>query len=341
MKKLFWLLAVLIVTSNAAVFYIPDSFTSIQTAINSVQSYDTLIIRNGTYYELLTIDKPLTIMGVNPDSVFLTFSIVPPPSSPAPVLTIQANNVNVRNVTIKQYMPPQNLHDGVGILVRNANDVHLKNVNVIPFYSGAGYPTPGANAVETYHVAGMEIESGNLKGGPGGMWNTGHYGTLYSAAGNAIYCDSNSTVKVTQSFLSTNYLGKDVTALHGSNLRVVTSQPITYTVDETSVVEITTGNERETAINEKQFLLEQNYPNPFNPATRIAYTVPSSLANSMPVLLKVYNAQGMEAATLVQENKPAGSYEVQFNATNLSSGIYFYTLQIGKSIETKKMVVLK
>jgi sugar lactone lactonase YvrE len=85
------------------------------------------------------------------------------------------------------------------------------------------------------------------------------------------------------------------------------------------------------------FSLEQNYPNPFNPSTSIQYRV-SSISN---VLLKVYDVLGNEVATLVNEEKPAGSYEVKFNAVGLSSGIYFYKLQAGSLVETKKMILLR
>jgi ligand-binding sensor domain-containing protein len=86
-----------------------------------------------------------------------------------------------------------------------------------------------------------------------------------------------------------------------------------------------------------QFILEQNYPNPFNPSTTIIYSLPTSEF----VTLKVYDVLGKEVATLVNEEKPAGSYEVNFNATDLSSGIYFYTLKTGKFSETKKLVLMK
>ena len=92
------------------------------------------------------------------------------------------------------------------------------------------------------------------------------------------------------------------------------------------------------------FSLEQNYPNPFNPSTSILYTVPSvtlSEVEGSRVSLKVYDVLGNEVSTLVNEEKPAGSYEVKFDAAGLSSGIYFYKLQAGSLVETKKMILMK
>lgn len=85
------------------------------------------------------------------------------------------------------------------------------------------------------------------------------------------------------------------------------------------------------------FLLFQNYPNPFNPSTTISFTIP----NSEFVSLKVYDVLGKEVATLVNEEKLAGTYDVQFDATGFSSGVYFYRLVSGENTMTKKMVLLR
>jgi photosystem II stability/assembly factor-like uncharacterized protein len=87
----------------------------------------------------------------------------------------------------------------------------------------------------------------------------------------------------------------------------------------------------------KTFVLYQNYPNPFNPATKIKYSVPQS----SQVQIKVFDVLGNDIATLVNEEKSSGGYEVNFNASELSSGIYFYVLQAGSFVETKKMILLK
>jgi hypothetical protein len=91
----------------------------------------------------------------------------------------------------------------------------------------------------------------------------------------------------------------------------------------------------------KNYSLFQNYPNPFNPATTIRYEIPEQSF----VTLKVYDVIGKEITTLVNEEKPAGSYEVEFNTSainhNPTSGVYFYTLSAGNYFTTKKMILLK
>jgi photosystem II stability/assembly factor-like uncharacterized protein len=85
------------------------------------------------------------------------------------------------------------------------------------------------------------------------------------------------------------------------------------------------------------FSLEQNYPNPFNPNTTIKYSIPE-LSN---VKLLLFNLLGEEVTTLVNEEKNAGNYSVEFNASSIPSGIYFYQLKVGNYIDTKKMISIK
>jgi hypothetical protein len=90
-----------------------------------------------------------------------------------------------------------------------------------------------------------------------------------------------------------------------------------------------------------EYSLSQNYPNPFNPSTTIKYSVP----NAGNVQLKVYDIIGNEVATLVNETKTPGSYEVQFNAAHLASGVYIYSLRATGSgqvfVQTRKMILMK
>ncbi len=86
-----------------------------------------------------------------------------------------------------------------------------------------------------------------------------------------------------------------------------------------------------------EFLLSQNYPNPFNPKTTIKYSIPKS----SQVILKIFNTLGEEIEILANEEKPVGTYEVNWDAANFPSGVYFYRLQAGDFVQTKKMILLK
>ena len=98
-----------------------------------------------------------------------------------------------------------------------------------------------------------------------------------------------------------------------------------------------------TNINDKQkiipttYILSQNYPNPFNPSTTIEYAIPKTSF----VTLKIYDILGTEVRSLVNEEKNLGSYQINFDASSLASGIYFYKIQAGSFVQTKKMILLK
>ncbi|MBA4250663.1 MAG: hypothetical protein C0425_10325 [Chlorobiaceae bacterium] len=86
-----------------------------------------------------------------------------------------------------------------------------------------------------------------------------------------------------------------------------------------------------------RYFLYQNYPNPFNPITKVKFTIP----NSGIVQIKIYDILGKEIITLLNEYKTTGSYDVEFNASSLPSGVYFYRMISGNYSETKKMILLR
>ena len=119
------------------------------------------------------------------------------------------------------------------------------------------------------------------------------------------------------------------------------NENIGWTVGEDGIILKTTDGGT-TFLEEKseipiENILSQNYPNPFNPVTTIAYEIQQTAF----VTLKVYDILGREVATLVNDEKSSGSYEIQFSAEELTSGIYFYQLKAGEYSETKKMILLK
>lgn len=110
----------------------------------------------------------------------------------------------------------------------------------------------------------------------------------------------------------------------------------TYYVDDISFEPVTAIDQGRKSV-PVRFQLDQNFPNPFNPTTEIRFAVPSSGL----VTLIVYDALGREVRTLVNKVEQPGSHEVEFNAANLPSGIYFYRLRAGSSVSVKKLVLLK
>jgi len=108
-------------------------------------------------------------------------------------------------------------------------------------------------------------------------------------------------------------------------------------LDDLTVYEHTTAVEKQVNTASSFDLKVQNYPNPFNPQTTISYSLPKT----SNVILAVYDIQGKEIVTLVNESKTAGSYNVSFDGSDFASGVYFYKLQAGKQIVTNKMLLVK
>lgn len=122
----------------------------------------------------------------------------------------------------------------------------------------------------------------------------------------------------------TLYIGAHISSLntfHTRNLIAIKDKPNSVEDEETPT----------------EFKLYQNYPNPFNPTTRIKYQV-SSIRE---ISLKVYNVLGKEVTTLVNEVKPAGNYEIEFDGSDFTSGVYFYVLQVSGMRLSKKMLLIK
>ncbi len=100
--------------------------------------------------------------------------------------------------------------------------------------------------------------------------------------------------------------------------------------------------DQQTAIDDElhipsSFILNQNYPNPFNASTTINYSLPKS----GPVTIDIYDLLGRKFETLIQAEQPAGYHQVTWDATDASSGMYFYRIQAGDYVETRKMVLIK
>lgn len=155
-------------------------------------------------------------------------------------------------------------------------------------------------------------------------WTVGGVGTLYSTTNAGI----NWITLQSQT-------AQDLNSIHsvdGVNAWAVGNSGIIITNYSPS-----TGIDDENYSAPNQIILEQNYPNPFNPATKIKFSIPESSIT----VIKIYNAVGSEVATLLNEVKQPGTYEVSFNAVDLSSGAYFYSIETDNFREVKKMILIK
>ncbi len=107
-------------------------------------------------------------------------------------------------------------------------------------------------------------------------------------------------------------------------------------------IDLILTNVEESGVIPKEFYLYQNYPNPFNPTTTIKYSVPNvGTSHDLSLQIKVYDILGREVATLVNKPHQPGNYSIDFNASGLTSGVYFYQLQAGDFVQTKKLILLR
>jgi len=172
-------------------------------------------------------------------------------------------------------------------------------------------------------VSFTDSDNGTVVGGPGMGYGVGII--LRTTNGGATWTQQTSGTIYTLNDVSfTDALTGTAVGDWGRILRT-TNGGVSF-VEEEAIDEIPTN-----------YNLNQNYPNPFNPSTKIRYSVPQS----SNVVIKVFDILGSEIETLVNEEKTVGTYELTWYAESLPSGIYFYRLQAGSFIETKKMVLIK
>jgi len=151
--------------------------------------------------------------------------------------------------------------------------------------------------------------------------------------------------------ISTMYSGETVIMpTEGDTVYVLTTRPLStddkFTFQTSRSNIILSNDERIDSPN--RFRLEQNYPNPFNPVTTIKFTIPNvetghsaAGGSSLLVTMKIFDILGREVTTLVNENKKPGIYEVKFDGSKFSSGVYFYTIEFADKIISRKMILLK
>jgi len=218
-----------------------------------------------------------------------------------------------------------------------------------PFSYALGYFSNGNIMLAERYDGGYSITNISISIDTGNTW-------IQIASLNVILCGQSFTNGSTEGMLiGTEDLGvflfSDMGDSLGSRNEGLTNLNIqTLTLDNNGFIYAGTGNgiwrraltELVTSVDNEptqptEFILEQNYPNPFNPSTKISWQSPVGSQQ----ILKVFDVLGNEIATLVDEYKPAGSYEVEFDGSRLASGIYFYKLQAGEYTAVKKMLLIK
>lgn len=157
----------------------------------------------------------------------------------------------------------------------------------------------------------------------------------------------NLTISTTEFYEATNSItaGPNFTIASGGdvtlNAPTVTLKNMVFVVEGGELLVLSQTNvvnvKSDEPVLPNEFILNQNYPNPFNPSTKISYSVP----NESHISLVVFDLLGQEVFPLVDEIKKPGYYEEEFDATSLPSGVYFYRLQAGDFVKTKKMMLMK
>ncbi|MBK7229800.1 MAG: T9SS type A sorting domain-containing protein [Ignavibacteriales bacterium] len=146
--------------------------------------------------------------------------------------------------------------------------------------------------------------------------------------------DGNSFIILnTSGTIDSNFVSLDIQ--DGLYLSVIkNSNNITLVIDSVGVLDVEEINDGEIV---NDFSLSQNYPNPFNPSTNIQFALP----HSGYVTLEIFSVTGERVDVLISEELNAGKYNYEWNGSNLTSGIYFYRLNAGNFVETRKMILLK
>ncbi|RPI14441.1 MAG: T9SS C-terminal target domain-containing protein [Ignavibacteriae bacterium] len=248
--------------------------------------------------------------------------------------TISARYTRVPNSVINLVLTDKNYNAATRVLTATVEATALQNLtgqykinfvitedNIVyqqNFYSSCGSPGYHPNFVHYWVVRNM-INGSLGENVNSGAWNqnqtiTKTITTTDSAGWVAANCNLNI------------FIYKDAAPLNTASIEQATKQSVTSPLGVSNTNEVPAD-----------YTLSQNYPNPFNPVTNIKFTIPEN----GKVSLKIYNISGKEVMTMVDGFLNAGSYNAEVDASNLSSGVYFYTLLTDKFSQTKKMVLIK
>jgi hypothetical protein len=262
----------------------------------------------------------------------------------------------VNNVGLGGHYPPfvnVLLTSGTNIFAGTYNGVFLSTNNGTSWNAVSGFGQAFTD-VHSFVVSGKNLFAGTYHYG---VFRSTDNGTSWTAVNNGLTDMTISSLATsgTTIFAGTDSAGIYLSTNNGTSWNTtnigVTNRILSLTVSDTYLFaglyfggiwrrplsEMITSVEKLTNDMPTRFSLEQNYPNPFNPSTIFSFTLPSKSF----VSLKVFDFIGREVISLVSEEMSAGTYSRQWNAANMSSGIYYYRLQTNSFTETKKLVLLK
>jgi len=305
---------------------------------------------NYDYFRAMALDRE--------DNIYVTGEFYSSGTTDLDIVIIKYDNITGDTIWVKKYKGAGNGDDTVrDITIDSLGNIYLTGST---FVSGTGYdfltmkynPSGELQWVKTYfersnyedHANAISLDKfGNVyvTGRSYGYYNDNEYATIkYDNDGNEEW------VKRYRGVLSNLFFSyaNDICVDNAGNVYVTgSSQGINTLGDFATIKYIQTASDIDNNSPDvpKTFQLLQNFPNPFNPRTKISWQSPVSSWQT----LKVFDVLGNEIATLVNEEKPAGSFEVEFQSAvgshQLASGIYFYQLKAGDYFETKKMMYLK
>ncbi|MFH1212638.1 MAG: T9SS type A sorting domain-containing protein [Candidatus Neomarinimicrobiota bacterium] len=353
MKRLllYFLVFLQIIAVNATTYTVDDDggadFTTIQSAIDSASSGDTVFVKAGIYSESITINKYISLLGVGYDSTTIVAQ-----NNCVAVSIFEGGMIRGFTITSDDSLNS----DGIFINVRskieivNNKLVKLKNGIIIPDSPiwGSKYYLSSCTQDTCY----IKIFGNIITCNKTGIYLDGCYlsgeifddTVTYDAVENwwgtvdsleikkGIFDWAPRKVDYNNWLLEevNNPTGAQHNGIHQNNIYWNSEWNVFVAHDPTSV-------RREDINSPQKFALYQNYPNPFNPVTTIQYYVPTQ----NHCTLRIYNVLGQEVTTLLDEMKTPGSYSITWEAENEPSGIYFYRLQAGDYSETKKILLIR
>jgi len=366
--------------NNGKVIHVPKDYSTIQKGINAANYQDTVLVEAGTYYEIITMKANTLLIGSGFENTVIDGKGVGNGDGSVVVGADNCliKGFTIRNANLEY---SSNLGAGIDggfysftikeNLITNcrigivADGTCLIERNLIFKNTGLAGITASSTAIITNNtIVNNDARGIQFSGDSPNIINNIVVGNTDKGIAN--FGSGNISVKSNDVFNNgQNYYGlHDQTGLNGNisddpifvkpdsnNFHLQYSSPCIDKGDSQSEID-PDGTRADmgafyyahstVGVNNKydlptKFSLSQNYPNPFNPTTTINYSVPKS----GHVSLKVYDLLGREATALVNENKSVGNYTVQFNASKLVSGVYFYRMQAGDFVQTKKLLLIK